>query len=193
MRGGTERAVSNLNILIEEGAKFKTILADPPWSYSNKATRSASNKHYKTMTLDDMASLPIAALADNQSHLHLWTTNAFIFDCKRIIEAWGFEYKSCLIWAKPQMGIGNYWRVSHEYLLFANRGNLRFQDHSEMSWVICNRTKHSSKPEAIREKIERVSLGPYLELFARETYPGWVSWGNEIKKNMFNEGAFDGR
>lgn len=183
-------AVDDLCALIQSGKKYQTILADPPWAYSNQATRAATDNHYKTMTIDDIAALPITELTEADAHLHLWTTNAFIFDAKRIMEAWGFEYKSIFVWIKPSMGIGNYWRVSHEFMLFGLKGNLPFQDHSEMSWYSEKRSRHSSKPLTIINKIEKVSPGPYLELFGRETRSGWAVWGNEIKRTLFNEAAF---
>jgi len=111
-------AVSDLQVLIDNGKQFSTVYADPPWKYSNQATRSATNNHYGTMTLGDISKLPVPELTTKNAHLHLWTTNAFLFDAKQIIEAWGFEYKSCFVWVKPQIGIGSYWRVSHDFFLF---------------------------------------------------------------------------
>jgi N6-adenosine-specific RNA methylase IME4 len=89
------------------------------------------------------------------------------------------------------MGIGNYWRVSHEFLLLGIRGSLRFQDKGEMSWRQMDRSKHSKKPYEVRKLIEKVSPGPRLELFARVVAPGWVAWGNEIERNLFNGAAFE--
>jgi N6-adenosine-specific RNA methylase IME4 len=174
--------VDNLNTLIAQGLKYRTIYADPPWRYSNQGTRAATDNHYPTMPVDAIAALPIAQLAEDAAHLHLWTTNAFLFESKRIIEAWGFEYKSCLVWVKPQMGIGNYWRVSHEFLLLGVRGNFAFADHSQMSWVQADRTVHSRKPAIVRKMIETVSPGPRLELFGRQTCEGWTVWGNQIER-----------
>lgn len=183
-------AVSDLNELIERGRKFKTLLADPPWAYSNQATRAATNNHYDTMTVDEICALPVSELTDENAHLHLWTTNAFLFDAKKVMEAWGFQYKSCFLWIKPTMGIGNYWRVSHEFMLLGIKGSLTFQDHAEISWYQEKRSNHSRKPIEIIKKIEKVSPGPYLELFGRETRDNWVVWGNEIARTLFNEEAF---
>jgi N6-adenosine-specific RNA methylase IME4 len=177
--------VDDLHTLIERGAQFGTIYADPPWLYGNQATRASTGNHYEGMTVEEISQLPIAELAAENAHLHLWTTNAFLFDCKAIMEAWGFEYKSCLVWVKPQMGIGNYWRVSHEFLLFGVRGSCPFLDRSQMSWIQESRTKHSAKPETIRKMIEMVSPGPRLELFGRRVARDWVVWGNQIERNMF--------
>lgn len=179
----------DLRTLHARGMTFGTIYADPPWLYSNQGTRAATGNHYGGMTVEEIADLPVEQLAADNAHLHLWTTNAFLFDCKDIMTAWGFTYKSCFVWAKPQMGIGNYWRVSHEFLLLGVRGKCPFLDRGQMSWITEERTKHSAKPERIRAIIERVSPSPRLELFARRTAPGWVSWGNEIELNLFDAGV----
>ncbi len=167
------------------GRQFGAVYADPPWLYGNQGTRASTGNHYGGMTVDEICALPIAALAAPQAHLHLWTTNAFLFEAKRVLEAWGFEYKSCFVWVKTQMGIGNYWRVSHEFMLLGVRGNLVFADKAQMSWLEAARGRHSAKPEKVRAIIERVSPGPYLELFAREPAEGWTVWGNEIDRNLF--------
>lgn len=142
-------AVSDLEKLIEQGKKYGTIYADPPWQYSNQATRASTDNHYETMTPAAIADLPIQELATDQSHLHLWTTNAFLFECPTILEAWGFEYKGVFVWVKNQMGIGNYWRVSHELMVLGVRGGLRFADKGQMSWIATDRTKHSVKPDDV--------------------------------------------
>ena len=183
-------AVSDLDRLIEHEKKFGTIYCDPPWKYSNQATRSCTDDHYETMTPDEIAALPIENLAKEKAHLHLWTTNAFLFECPKIFEAWGFEYKGVFVWVKPRMGIGNYWRVSHEFLLLGVRGGLRFYDQAQMSWLHIESKGHSQKPEAIAEIIEKVSPGPYLELFGRRTRENWTVWGNEIERTFFNAAAF---
>ena len=183
-------AVEDLDRLIKSGKKFPTIYADPPWKYSNQGTRSATNNHYDTMTVQELTELPISKLVEENAHLHLWTTNAFLFDAKKIIEAWGFEYKSCFVWVKPQMGIGNYWRVSHEFMFFGIKGKQPFLNRAQKSWKEINRTKHSQKPEEVARAIELVSPAPYLELFGRRVREGWTVWGNEIERDLFNEEAF---
>jgi len=165
--------------------KFRCIYADPPWKYGNQGTRAATKNHYETMTVDAICKLTVDGrkvkeLADDNAHLHLWTTNAFLFEAQKVIEAWGFTYKSCLVWVKPKLGIGNYWRVSHEFLLFAIRGKLEFQDRSQMSWIKAKRESHSTKPQVFRSVIEKVSPGPRIELFARGQCLGWECWGNQI-------------
>jgi N6-adenosine-specific RNA methylase IME4 len=164
-----------------EQRKFGTIYADPPWQYGNQGTRASTGNHYNTMSLDDICNMPVESLAAADAHLHLWTTNAFLFDAKRVMDAWGFEYRSVFVWVKPQMGIGNYWRVSHEFLLLGIRGNAkRFNEHNHMSWAQIDRSKHSAKPEQIRRTIEKVSNGPYLELFGRNQVHGWTVFGNQV-------------
>lgn len=179
--------VEDLNVLITRGMTFGTIYADPPWSYDNQGTRAATGNHYGTMTVDELAELPVEKLAMPQSHLWLWTTNAFLFDCPRLFDAWGFEFKSSYVWVKPQMGIGNYLRNSHELLLLAVRGGLTGAARDVMSWGEFDRTEHSAKPEKIRSKvIEPLSPGPRLELFGRRVAPGWVVWGNQVSRTMFD-------
>ncbi len=172
--------------------KFGCIYADPPWVYGNQGTRAATGNHYSGLSVDDMCALPIERLAADVAHLHLWTTNGFLEDAFRVMRAWGFTYKACFVWVKPQMGIGNYWRVSHEFMLLGVRGSCPFADKSLMSWASLNRTKHSAKPDEIRRMIERASPGPRLELFARRLAPGWVSWGNEIERTMLEQEAVNG-
>jgi N6-adenosine-specific RNA methylase IME4 len=176
---------ADLAALSSRAMKFGCIYADPPWQYSNQGTRGATGDHYAGMSVDEIAALPIRELAADNAHLHFWTTNAFLFDSHRIMEAWGFTYKSVFVWVKPQIGMGNYWRVSHEFLLFGVRGSCPFQDRTLRSWGEFKRGKHSAKPDEIRHLIERASPGPRLELFARRSSPGWCSWGNEIARDVF--------
>ena len=187
MRANDTYIVRSLEALLARGLRFSCIYADPPWPYQNQASRGACANHYATMTLDDIAALPISDLCADNAHLHLWTTNAFLFESHAVMRAWGFDYKSCFIWAKPQLGVGNYWRVSHEILLLGVRGRCPFRDHSQRSWLEWPRTGHSEKPERIRELIERVSPGPRLELFARRIAPGWIGWGNAIERTLFDQ------
>ena len=130
----------------------------------------------------------VRPLSTDDAHLHLWTTNAFLFRAPEIIKAWGFEYKSCFFWVKPQMGIGNYWRVSHEFLLFATRGSVAFRNRAAKSWLEAKRGKHSSKPEAVRRLIETASPSPRFELFGRHNATGWTVFGNEILRSELLDG-----
>ena len=188
IEGGCE--IADLHQAVADSRKFGTIYADPPWLYDNQATRAATGNHYDGMTVDQLCELPVRELAADNSHLHLWTTNGFLFEAPRIFAAWGFEFKSSFVWCKPTMGIGNYWRNSHEILLTAIRGDAkRFHDHSIRSWIECDRGEHSDKPDQVRSFIERASSGPYLELFARRPTQGWTVWGNQIAKTLFSPEA----
>lgn len=164
---------------------FGCIYADPPWQYENQGTRAATDNHYQTMTIAELCEMPVAELAAKDAHLHLWTTNAFIEDSFEVMRAWGFEYRSIFVWVKPQIGIGNYWRVSHELMLLGVRGNAkRFNNRSLKSWIEADRKKHSAKPNCVREMIEQASPGPYLELFGRKKVKGWTVFGNQIGNEL---------
>jgi N6-adenosine-specific RNA methylase IME4 len=179
---------SDLNRLIERGLEFSTFYIDPPWPYDNKSTRGAAEDHYEVMTIEDLKSIPIDKLSADLAHLHLWTTNAFIFEAKELLDAWGFEYKGFYVWVKPQIGMGNYWRVGQEYLMLGVRGGKRFEQHNLRSWGEYSRRKHSAKPEEVRKLVEQAGSGPRLELFGRKPIyrESWIVWGNEIKKKDFD-------
>lgn len=181
------KTISEIKSLLESGQKFSTIYADPPWAYSNQSTRSATDGEYPTIPINELMKYPISELSTENAHLHLWTTNSFLHEALHLIKAWGFEYKSCFVWVKTQMGIGNYWRVSHEFLLLGVKGNLTFAKHNLMSWIEAKRTRHSVKPEKIRDFIESVSPPPYLELFGRRMIKGWTIFGNQIERTMFDK------
>lgn len=166
------------------GSQFSCFYVDPPWRYSNQATRSSTDNHYPTLSVDEICAFPVKEVAANNAHLHLWTTNAFLFECPKIFGAWGFEFKSSFVWVKPQIGIGNYWRNSHEILLLAVKGNLTSQDKSLRSWGEFERRCHSAKPDQIRGYIENMSPGPRLEMFGRCDVPGWTVFGNEITEML---------
>ena len=173
--------------LIADGHKFRTVLADPPWRYDNTASRGTAANHYNTKTTEEICSEPVRELVEDDAHLHLWTTNAFLESAFEVIRAWGFEYKSCLVWVKPTIGMGNYRRVSHEYCLFGSQGRLSFRRNDILSWVLARRTVHSRKPFRFRELIEQVSPGPYLELYGREEQPNtdWTVYGNQVERRLF--------
>lgn len=179
--------VSDLDTLVQKNKTFGTIYADPPWKYGNQGTRAATDNHYGTIKWEEIAAYPIEKLAAESAHLHLWTTSSFLRQAFEIIDAWGFEYKSSFVWVKPEMGIGNYWRLSHEFMLLGVRGSCPFLDRSQESWLRQSRTTHSAKPDKVRQMVELVSPGPRLELFARTITDGWTAWGNEIERNLFTE------
>jgi N6-adenosine-specific RNA methylase IME4 len=179
----SDRFVRDLRTLIAKGRRFSTCYVDPPWKYDNQGTRAATDNHYPTMTVEQIATEPVAQLTADNCHLHLWTTNGFLPAAFSVISAWGFEYKSCFLWVKPTLGIGNYWRVSHELLLFAVKGNAPFRDRGQRSWIELDRQGHSRKPEQIRSIIEKVSPGLYLEMYGRvlPENPAWTVYGNQLK------------
>ncbi len=176
------RSCNSLTQLVSLDETFSTIYADPPWPYNNQATRGATSNHYPSMSIDDICAEPVQQLAATDAHLHLWTTNAFLLEAFDVLEAWGFEYKSCFVWIKPQMGLGNYWRLSHEFLLFGIRGSLKFANRSQKSWLSAKRAEHSRKPEAVRQIIELVSPPRYLEMYGRQLplNPDWTVYGNQL-------------
>jgi N6-adenosine-specific RNA methylase IME4 len=182
---GETCSTEDLYDLIDASAKFGSIYADPPWLYDNQGTRAATGNHYDGMTVEELCALPIERLAANDAHLHLWTTNGFLFEAPKLLRAWGFEFRSTFVWVKGQIGIGNYWRNSHEILLTAVRGNaLSFADHNLRSWLECDRSRHSAKPEQVRHMIERASPGPFLELFGRTEVEGWTVWGDQVQRSL---------
>ena len=134
--------VTDLQCLIDEGQKYSTIYADVPWKHSNQASRAATSNHYNTMAIEEICSEPVAQLAADNAHLHLWTTSVFLREAFDVIEAWGFKYAcSSFVWVKQQMGLGNFFRSSHELLLLGIRGKLPFLDHGQRSWIEARRTQ----------------------------------------------------
>lgn len=184
---GHPSVVADLDFLSNRGARLSTVYADPPWEYSNKASRGAAANHYQTLSIDEICDEPVRDLVTANAHLHLWTTNGFLRESFYVLDSWGFTFKSCLVWVKPQMGMGNYWRVSHEFLMLGVRGSLPFAERTARSWVMAPRSKHSRKPWQVRQIIESVSPGPYLELYGREEVPNsqWTVHGNQVERRLF--------
>lgn len=165
---------------------FQTILADPPWDVQQKGALGAQ-RHYSLMTLERIKALPVADLAVPAAHLWLWVTNATLRDGYDVMEAWGFTPRSPLTWAKPRLGLGTYLRNSTEHLLFGTRGNAPVNYKAQPTWMFAPVQDHSHKPEEQYSIIERVSGGPYLELFARRRPPSnadWSVWGNQIDSDI---------
>jgi N6-adenosine-specific RNA methylase IME4 len=158
---------------------FRVVVADPPWQYGNKATRGAAEDHYATMTIEELCALDVESHLADDAHLYLWVTNGFLREGFDVMAAWGFDYKTCLTWVKPQMGMGNYFRSSTEHVLFGLRGSLKTQDRSLMNWFEAPRGRHSAKPDLFYDIVEKASPGPYFEMFARRRRLGWAGWGNE--------------
>lgn len=167
-------------------AQFKTIVADPPWDVQQKGKLGAQS-HYNLMTLERIKAMPVKDLAEDSAHLWLWVTNATLRSGFDVAEAWGFTPRSTLTWIKPRLGLGNYLRNATEHLIFATKGKAPVNYKSQPTWMFCPLQKHSHKPEEAFAVIERISSGPYLELFARRRPPSsanWSVWGNEIDSDI---------
>jgi N6-adenosine-specific RNA methylase IME4 len=174
--------VQDLASLVSSGQRFGCIYADPPWEYRNTTSSGAAAQHYPTLAVGEVMALPVNDLAASDSHCHLWTTTVHLPAALRVLTAWGFQYKSTFVWLKEGLGLGNYWRIATEFLLLGVRGTAPFADHGQPNWMASPKASHSEKPEQIRRLIERVSPGPFLELFARRQAPGWTTWGNEVER-----------
>ena len=161
-----------------EGA-YRTILADPPWAIGQVGTRGAV-VHYPVLSVKEICALAVGQVAADDAHLWLWVTNGTLFAGRTVMEAWGFSYRSCLTWIKPRLGLGPFLRNQTEHLLFGVRGQAPMQFRGQGTWLYAPVQEHSHKPEEQYAVIERCSLGPYLELFARRKRPGWEVWGAEV-------------
>lgn len=163
--------------------QYRTILADPPWGVSTQLGSRSPGRYYPLMTVEDICALPVDRLAAEDGHLWLWSTNAAIPAALRVIDAWGYQFRSLITWTKPKLGLGIYLRNASEQLLFATRGRAPIQFRAQPTWLFAPVQEHSRKPGEVYEVIERCSPGPYLELFARRRHPGWDAWGNELDTN----------
>jgi N6-adenosine-specific RNA methylase IME4 len=180
---------------------FGAILADPPWQFncwadSDKAHGTA-NSHYLTMNTNEIAKLAVVELAAPDCALFLWVCWPNLLESLRVIEHWGFQYKTCAFcWTKGNaqqlemfqdhhdtyMGLGYWTRANSEVCLLATRGKPKRLNADVRQAIIAPRREHSRKPDGVHKRIERLVVGPYLELFARQSRPGWASWGNEATK-----------
>ncbi|MCL2392960.1 MAG: MT-A70 family methyltransferase [Oscillospiraceae bacterium] len=163
--------------------KYQTVMVDPPWDIQQKGGRGAV-QHYNLMPLDRIKAMPIADLVTEDAHCWLWVTNATLRHGYDVLEAWGFTPRSILTWIKPRFTLGVYLRNATEHLLLGTRGKAPVRFHSQATWMFAPLQGHSHKPEEQYAIIERVSPGPYLELFARRNQPGWDAWGNEIESDI---------
>jgi N6-adenosine-specific RNA methylase IME4 len=175
------------------GRTFGAILADPPWQFVNRSGKIAPEHHrlsrYATMSVAEIANLPINLVAADTAHLYLWCPNALLPDGLAVIKAWGFTYKSNLVWHKVRKdggsdgrGVGFYFRNVTELILFGVRGkNARTlaPGRRQVNLVATRKREHSRKPDEQYAIIEACSPGPYLELFARGSRKCWTSWGNQ--------------
>ncbi len=181
---------------------FGAILADPPWTFecwadtSDKAHGSAT-AHYKTLTMKELQRLPVSGLAAENCVLFTWVCWPTLPEAIDIIHGWNFDYKTCAFsWMKADvstvnlfsdpvdayMGLGYWTRANSEVCLLATRGKPKRLNADVRQGIIAPRREHSRKPDGIHERIERLVAGPYLELFARQSRPGWTTWGNEVGK-----------
>lgn len=171
--------------------QYGTILADPPWPErgGGKIKRGA-DRHYPLMSVSDIAFLPIHPLIAPNAHLYLWVTNNYLPSGFVVLAAWGFRYVTMITWAKDKIGLGQYFRGQTEHCLFGVRGKPGYQlgplgnRQQGTTLITAPRTRHSEKPKQLRAMIERVSPGPYLELFARDQAEGWDVWGNQVDSTV---------
>lgn len=174
----------------EVPARFRTILADPPWSHHQQGAKGAERK-YPLMSLQAIKDMSVADLAEDSAHLYLWCTIASLRDGYDVAEAWGFAPKSILTWVKFRLGLGSTLRTASEHLLFCTRGHAPVRFRSQPTWFNAPVQAHSQKPDEQYAIIERLSDGPCLELFARRRPPsnrGWSIWGNEVESDLMIPG-----
>lgn len=176
-----------------QGKKYKTIYADPPWQFANRTGKVAPEhkrlNRYSTMKLEDIKALPVADIADEKCHLYLWVPNALLPEGLEVMKAWGFEYKTNIIWEKIRKdgfpdgrGVGFYFRNVTEILLFGIKGSNNrtlSAGRTQVNLIRSMKKEHSRKPDEFIALIESCSPGPYLELFARGVRPNWDMWGNQ--------------
>ncbi len=174
--------------------RFSTILADPPWRFQNRTGKVAPEyrrlSRYRTMTVEEICEMPVPAHVEEPAHLYLWVPNALLREGLEVMEAWGFTYKTNLVWYKIRKdggpdgrGVGFYFRNVTELLLFGVKGRMRTlaPGRRQVNLLASRKREHSRKPREAYSLIEDCSPGPYLELFAREPVEGWTSWGDEVE------------
>lgn len=183
------------------GEQFGTVLADPPWRFTNRTGKVAPEhkrlSRYDTLSADEIAGLPVANLMQENAHCYLWVPNALIAEGLQVMQAWGFTYKAMIVWAKRRKdggpdgrGVGFYFRNVTEPILFGVRGKLRTlpPGRRQVNMIETRKREHSRKPDEQYPIIESCSPGPYLELFARYPQDGWVVWGDEAADGVVPRG-----
>ena len=176
---------------------FQTVLADPPWRFTNRTGKVAPEHHrlgrYGTMSLGEIKALRVGDVTADNAHLYLWVPNALLPEGIEVMQAWGFRYVSNIIWAKRRKdggpdgrGVGFYFRNVTEPILFGVKGSMRTlaPGRSTVNMIETRKREHSRKPDEQYDLIEACSPGPYLELFARYARPGWSVWGNEASNEI---------
>jgi len=174
---------------------FRCIVADPPWPVRQpprewKTGTANAPLPYRTMTVDEIKAMPVASIAAKSAHIYVWTVNRFVRDTYDVLASWGFTPAMLLTWCKTPMGIGpgRQYASTTEFVLFGWRGpQEREPERIERNWWNWPRGRHSEKPEAFQDIVERVSPGPRIELFARRLRLGWTVWGNEVEANAEGE------
>lgn len=175
--------ISKENKPIQTEKKYNVILADPPWryEYSQSDIRKIEN-NYPTMDIDEICELPIKNIASDDCVLFLWTTSPKLTEGIKVLDGWGFQYKTCAVWVKDKIGMGYYFRQQHELLLVGTKGSVPAPepDKRVSSVIVSDREEHSKKPEIIHKIIEDMyGELPKIELFSRNHRDGWDSWGNQ--------------
>ncbi|MCW5696721.1 MAG: S-adenosylmethionine-binding protein [Bauldia sp.] len=175
------------------GRRFRTVVADPPWRFANRTGKIAPEhrrfRRYQTMSTEEICQLPLPQFVSDPAHLYLWVPNALLPDGLRVMQAWGFNYKSNIVWHKVRKdggsdgrGVGFYFRNVTELLLFGIRGKGARTEppgRSQVNYISSRKREHSRKPDEQYTIIESCSPGPYIELFARGDRNGWTSWGDQ--------------
>lgn len=177
--------------------KFSTVLADPPWQFSNRTGKVAPEhkrlRRYSTLSLEEIKTIPVSTFVEEMAHLYLWCPNALLPEGIVVMQSWGFTYKTNLVWHKVRKdggsdgrGVGFYFRNVTELILFGVKGkNARTlaPGRRQVNFLESCKREHSRKPDEQYALIEACSPGPFIELFARGTREGWVSWGDEVSQS----------
>lgn len=173
--------------------KFNILYADPPWKYERNKVQGAAENHYPTMSIEQLCALDVEKITDENCALFLWSTFPFLPEALRLIKAWGFTYKTtAFVWLKQNrknrdwfFGLGFWTRGNAEICLLATKGKPKRKSAKVSQLIIAPIDKHSKKPDIVREKIvELMGDLPRIELFARQTTPGWEVFGNEVKSSV---------
>lgn len=167
---------------------FRVIAIDPPWRYGSRVEDAShrGRNQYPDMSIEEICALPVAALAHEDCVLWLWTTNAFMREAFKCLDAWGFADKTILTWDKEKLGLGDYLRNVTEHCILAIRGKPTFSLTNQTTIIREARREHSRKPDTFYSLVEALCPGSKLEMFSREPRNGWATWGAEQTK--FAEG-----